>query len=145
MSYGNNHPYAPTVPQAGNPRESEIWALTEAGRRMAMAARENEFAAMRDALRLNWRMWTFFQTELIIKAEKEEIEEVGLNLLALSQFVDKHTAQVLSGPTPEKMQVLIDINRNIAAGLTEALQREKAQAVGQGQTQDAPASVSVTG
>jgi flagellar protein FlaF len=143
MSYGNNHPYAPVVPQPGNPRESEIWALTEAGRRMAMAARENEFAAMRDALRLNWRMWTFFQTELIIKAEKNELEEVGLNLLALSQFVDKHTAQVLAGPTPENMQVLIDINRNIAAGLSEALQREKAQAANQAPAE--PTSVSVTG
>jgi len=40
--------------------------------------------------------------------------------LRLSAFVDKRTFQVMAEPSPDKLQALIDINRNIAAGLSTA-------------------------
>ena len=40
-----------------------------------------------------------------------------LNLLQLSRFVDKRTFELLADPDAAKLQALIDINRNVAAGL----------------------------
>ncbi len=122
--YGNAAINA-SMPQEGNPRATEAWALTESGRRMALACRGGR-EAMREALRLNWRLWTIFQADLTVALESQaEQSEVVLNMLTLCQFVDKHTVASLGEPTPERLQVLIDINRNIAAGLRKSLLREK--------------------
>lgn len=111
-------------PQPGNPAQTEAWALLEAAKRMAASivvdasdpkANKN---ARKAALRLNWRLWTIFQSELTV--EREEIsQEIRVNMLTLCKFVDKHTVGALVNPTAEAMTVLIDINRNIAAGLAQ--------------------------
>ncbi|MEX0692927.1 MAG: flagellar biosynthesis regulator FlaF, partial [Rhodospirillales bacterium] len=46
-----------------------------------------------------------------------------INMLTLCQFVDKQTVKILAGPSPEIMVPLIDINRNIAAGLMNLPER----------------------
>lgn len=121
--YGNAAINA-SMPAEGNPRATEAWALTESGRRMALAMRGGR-ATMREALRLNWRLWTIFQADLTVALEgQDNPSEVLVNMLTLCQFIDKHTVAALSEPTPERLQVLIDINRNIAAGLRESLARE---------------------
>lgn len=139
------------TPVEGNPRRTEAWALTEAGRRMALAARGSDLNAMREVLRLNWRLWTIFQADLTLALETPEGAEpvtpsdVTLNMLTLCQFVDKQTVAALGDPSPETMQVLIDINREIAAGLLESLTKEErgegAAALPEGQ----PAQVSAYG
>lgn len=120
------------VPTPGAPNYSEAWALVEAARRMAQAieayARLDDPKApksrelLRDPLRLNWRLWTIFQAELINSLDDENStmpDEIRNNMLTLCQFVDKHTTQALADPQPERLAVLIDINRNIASGLLE--------------------------
>jgi flagellar protein FlaF len=42
-------------------------------------------------------------------------------MLTLCKFVDEHTVDTLKSPEPEKIRTLIEINRNIAAGLLESL------------------------
>ena len=110
------------VPVAGQPAQTEGWALLEAAKRMAAAivsgdpSEKQTKENMKNALRLNWRLWTIFQAELL--DEKCEVpEEIRINILTLCQFVDKQTVKILAGPSPEIMVPLIDINRNIAAGL----------------------------
>jgi flagellar protein FlaF len=124
--YGNAAINA-SMPQEGNPRATEAWALTESGRRLALACRGGR-DAMREALRLNWRLWTIFQADLTVALEaqdRDQQSDVVVNMLTLCQFVDKHTVAALGEPTPERLQVLIDINRNIAAGLRDSLSRER--------------------
>ena len=122
--YGNAAINA-SMPQEGNPRATEAWALTESGRRLALAGRGGR-DAMREALRLNWRLWTIFQADLTVALEtQDQPTDVLVNMLTLCQFVDKHTVAVLGEPTPERLQVLIDINRNIAAGLRDSLSRDQ--------------------
>ena len=110
------------VPVAGQPAQTEGWALLEAAKRMAAAivsgdpSEKQTKENMKNALRLNWLLWTIFQAELL--DEKCEVpEEIRINMLTLCQFVDKQTVKILAGPSPEIMVPLIDINRNIAAGL----------------------------
>ncbi|MEP1028421.1 MAG: flagellar biosynthesis regulator FlaF, partial [Alphaproteobacteria bacterium] len=111
-------------PQGGNPAQSEAWALIEAAKRMAVSITYDAGTAQatKDArkasLRLNWRLWTIFQAELTA-ARTDVPEDLRINMLTLCKFVDKHTVGALINPTPEAMFVLIEINRNIAAGLAQ--------------------------
>jgi len=122
--YGNAAINA-SMPQEGNPRATEAWALTESGRRLALASRGGR-DSMREALRLNWRLWTIFQADLTVALEsQDQPSDIHVNMLTLCQFIDKHTVAALGEPTPERLQVLIDINRNIAAGLRESLAHDQ--------------------
>lgn len=108
----------------GNPAQTEAWALIEAAKRMAASIIDDNLdpKTMKDArkaaLRLNWRLWTIFQSELTLE-HSEVPSDLRINMLTLCKFVDKHTVGALAKPTPEALAVLIDINRNIAAGLAQ--------------------------
>lgn len=108
--------YSP-IPKGGNPRQSEAWALIESARRMKEAqADANDKAALVGAARLNWRLWTLFQASLVLP-ESVVPEDVRNNMLSLANFVDRQTVGFLADPKPEKLDVLIRINREIASGL----------------------------
>ena len=78
--------------------------------------RDDHDAQLENALSYNQRVWTFFQAEL--SAEENPLpEEIRRNLLSLSLFVDRRTFEVLAYPAPEKLDVLININLNVASGL----------------------------
>lgn len=123
MSYGAYGKQANTtgysnIPMGGSPVDTEAWALIECARRLSEAGNdaENPRKAMKDALRLNWRLWTIFQAEL--SADYCPVpEDIRINMLTLCQFVDKHTISALIEPSPERLKVLVEMNRNIAAGL----------------------------
>ena len=75
-------------------------------------------ARLDEALKYNLKLWTLFQAE--VSSEESALpQEIKQNLLTLSRFVDKRTFEVLSLPAPEKLDILIAINQNIAAGLRE--------------------------
>jgi flagellar protein FlaF len=102
-------------------RELEAAALFKAARQLEAVQRSWEAAdreqRLDDALRYNTRLWTFFQTELS-EPDHPMPREIRINLLQLSKFIDKRTFETLAYPAPEKLQVLIDINRQIAMGLS---------------------------
>ena len=52
-------------PSGDDPRSTEAWALGEASRRLALAAKMNDGGeSLREALRLNARLWSIFQAAL---------------------------------------------------------------------------------
>jgi flagellar protein FlaF len=68
------------------------------------------------ALKYNQRLWTFFQVALL--DEKNPLpQQIRENVLRLSAFIDRRIFETLAYPTPEKLDILININTNIAAGL----------------------------
>ena len=71
------------------------------------------------AVRVNWRLWTIIQSDLL-DPECLVPDEVRANVLSLAQFIDKHTLDVIAHPSPEKLDVLIAINRELAGGLYTA-------------------------
>ena len=115
------------IPEPGNPTYTEAWALVEAARRMASPLEygdlneEKNRVRVRDSLRLNWRLWTIFQTELSLE-DGPVPTEIRESMLNLCNFVDRHTVDTINAPTPEKIATLIEINRNIANGLLTSLQ-----------------------
>ncbi len=112
------------IPAPGNPANSEAWALIESARRMAEAVNhELAPAAMRDALRLNWRLWTIFQADLSLD-ENRLPEQIRVNMLTLCQFIDRFTVEALANPQKHHIDTLVNINRNIASGLLAGMQAE---------------------
>lgn len=71
---------------------------------------------MIDAVRLNWRLWTIFQAELL-DPDSTVPMDIRTNLLSLAQYIDKHTVDFLAKPTPDKIDTLVNINRELATGL----------------------------
>lgn len=101
-------------------REIEAAALTRCAL-MLSDCQKNWDAPDRDeelakALRINQRVWSILQGELT-SADNPLPKKLKEDLLSLSIFIDKRILQVLAHPEQEKLNILIDINLNIAAGL----------------------------
>jgi flagellar protein FlaF len=73
-------------------------------------------AHLQKALKLNRRLWSLFQVALA-DADNPLPKEIRENILRLSLFIDKRTFELMADPAPEKLDILININTNIAAGL----------------------------
>ena len=100
-----------------SPEQTLAWGLTTAARKLAdVMAPGTPRETMLDAVRINWRLWTIIQAE---QADPDCQTPRGIRegLLNLSNFVDKRSVDLLAQPTADKIEVLININRNIAAGL----------------------------
>jgi len=115
-------------------QNSEGWALIEMARRLDEAKQggQDNLPALLDAVRLNWRLWTIFQAELV-EPECQVPREIRENLLNLSNFIDKRSVDMIAKPDLAKVDVLININRQIGAGLLgsageDAMADEKARA-----------------
>ena len=104
-------------------RELEAHVLTKAANKLNACKTNWDHTdhklKLNDALRYNQKLWTFFQSELSSNNNALPVK-IRQDLLNLSIFVDRHTLNVMSFPDPEKLNVLIDINMNIASGLRGA-------------------------
>jgi flagellar protein FlaF len=76
-------------------------------------ATQNDLAA---ALRFNRRLWTVFMTS-VTAPESQLPQDVRENVANLGIFIAKHMLQLQIEPAAQKLDVLININRQIAAGL----------------------------
>lgn len=101
-------------------RELEASVLTRAGL-MLKQVQENWAAPDRDdklleAIKFNQKVWSFFQAELS-DPENPLPKNLREDILNLSLFVDKRLFEVMANPDKDKLQIVIDIDFNIAAGL----------------------------
>ena len=76
------------------------------------------------ALNFNQQIWSILQGELV-KADNPLPPQIRQNLLALGAYVDKRIFEIMAFPSPEKLNIVIEINRNIAAGLKQAAPAER--------------------
>lgn len=101
-------------------RETEARVLTEAASKLRSCQKNwdsnDRKELLNDALNYNQRIWTIFQAELG-KQDNPLPDNIKLDLLRLSSFIDKRIFEVLAYPDPEKLNIIIKINENIAAGL----------------------------
>ncbi|CAO3431092.1 flagellar biosynthesis regulator FlaF [Azospirillum endophyticum] len=104
-------------PTSDNPRDVEAWALAEAARRMIAASHAKDEKAFREALQLNQRLWTIFQAA-ITEEDCGHPPEVRTNIAALSLLVDRETTSRLIDLDFSKIDTLVNVNRNVASGLT---------------------------
>ena len=105
-------------------REIEAAVLTKAARKLK-DCQENWNAndrdqQLNDALKFNQLVWSILQGELK-KNDTPLDKQLRADLLRLSSFVDRRIFETMAEPSPEKLNIVININNNIAAGLRESL------------------------
>ena len=101
-------------------RETEARVLTKAAVKLKYC-RDNWNAADRrakldEALTYTQRVWSLIQSELLDENNPlpRNIKE---NILNLSAFIDKRIFNIQAYPEPAKLNLIIDIHLNLAAGL----------------------------
>ena len=100
-------------------RETEARVLTQAAIKLQVCQknwRDGNFEELETALKYNQKIWSIFQGELS-KADNPLPTQIKRDLLKLAGFIDRRIFETMSVPSPEKLDIIIKINQNIAAGL----------------------------
>ena len=71
---------------------------------------------LEEALKYNQRIWSIFQSELS-REDHELPKKLRLDILRLAAFIDRRIFETMASPAPGKLNIVIDINNYLAAGL----------------------------
>jgi flagellar protein FlaF len=112
QAYGN------VAKQTSTPRELEANLLLKAAAHFQAISDgwDRGRTELQDALLFNRKLWTIFLTS-VTSEESPLPVEVRQNVANLGLFVLNQTIAITSDPKPERLGSLININRQIAAGL----------------------------
>ena len=110
--------YAKNALQAADPRNQEAQLLIMAASKLqAVQDHWSGYKSTLDsALVYNQKLWTAIVT-LVSTDDNQLPAPIKANILNLANFVFNHTFRILAEPKPEKLNILVSINRNIALGL----------------------------
>ena len=110
--------YSKVAQATQSPRELEAAVLLKAATKL-QAIRDDWDGKRRelfDALTYNRKLWT-----ILVSSATEEGNPLPVpikqNVANLGIFIFNHTLAVMTQPAPERLGILITINREIAAGL----------------------------
>ena len=103
-------------------REIEAAVLTKAACKLRECQHnwdnEDGKQKLNEALKYNQLIWNIFQGEL--KKDDNPLDKrLRADLLRLSALVDRQIFDTMGDPSPDKLNLVIDINNNIAAGLRQ--------------------------
>jgi len=140
MPSGNphNNPHAKAAGAYGdnlqkhtpNQRELEARVLLKSAGMMQDIQNDWEHAndeIIDDMLRYNRQIWMLFYDTALENPEGDRPDDLRSNILNLANFVFKHSLDILADPKKEKFNILIEINREIAAGLMAGARNEASQ------------------
>lgn len=126
----NNNPYAAAAGAYGttatttDSRQLEVNVLLKSAKKLedlSTLLEKGEKVPLEDigaTLEHNRKLWQLFLDEMMNDAHPLPIE-IKNNVASLAVFIFKRTQDILIDTRPEKLKVLIDINRNIATGLAK--------------------------
>src|ERR1700722_291190 len=111
--------YARTAQQSSSPRDIEAQTLLMAARKLVEVQNDcnNDDNRFRAALLFNRRLWTIFMSAAESNDNPQPLE-IRQNIANIGVFVMKQTIEMQMNPDPAKLKSLIEINCNIAAGLS---------------------------
>ena len=119
MQHHGANAYQQVSKQTVSPRELEANLLSRSATNLQRirdnwdSSSNNDLAA---ALRFNRRLWTVFMTS-VTDPTSSLPQDVRENVANLGIFIAKHMLQLQIEPAAKKLDVLININRQLAAGL----------------------------
>ena len=74
---------------------------------------------LEESLKYNRQIWMLFYDTAVENPDNNRPADLRSNILNLANFIFKREVEVLTRPDKKKLDVLININREIAAGLME--------------------------
>jgi flagellar protein FlaF len=110
--------YKNAAKHTSNPRELEATLLLQAAARLQSVhdSWDANRGQLDGALLYNRKLWSVFLSEMT--DDKNPMpRDLRQNVANIGLFVMNHTVAVLKDPRPERLGSLININREIAAGL----------------------------
>lgn len=110
--------YSNTAKIAETPRQLEASLLLKAASRLQELhdTWNGDYSALEPALHYNRRLWSVFLGAVTEEGSPLPLE-VRNNVASLGAFIFKQTLDLQLEPEPEKLLPLININRELAAGL----------------------------
>lgn len=112
--------YQQTAKVVESSRERESALLMKAAAAIQKVKDEwpNSFDDLKPALTLNRKLWTIFMSS-VTKDDSELPLDVRQNIANLGMFILNETREVLLeiDPNPKRLDILVRLNRQIAAGL----------------------------
>lgn len=110
--------YAKNQQSGESVRETEARALLNCASRLVAAQDiNNGYEYYLDAIKHNQELWTLFQV-LLADPQNPLPRDLKITLLNLSRYVDKVSLRASAEYNPDLLNSLIDINKQIAAGLS---------------------------
>ncbi len=102
-------------------RQVEAHALAQAANKLQFCQNNWEAEGLNghldEALKFNQSVWSIFQAELV-REDNPLPKKLKEDILSLSLFIDRRIFDIMAYPAPEKLTAIININRNLAAGLS---------------------------
>ncbi|WP_315831484.1 flagellar biosynthesis regulator FlaF [Bradyrhizobium prioriisuperbiae] len=118
MSNAAAQAYARVATTTASPRDIEAQALLKAANKLqAVVSSEATYEQTTEALMFNRKLWTIFLSDALRDENNPQSIEVRQNIANIGIFVLTQTMALQISPQAEHIKPLIEINRNIAAGL----------------------------
>lgn len=125
----NNNPYASAAgaysssAQKHTPdqRELEANVLLKSARFMEDLQKDWDNVTsdiLEETLKYNRRIWMLFYDNAIEDTDEKRTNDLRSNIASLATFIFKREMEIMGKPDKQKLDVLININREIAAGLS---------------------------
>lgn len=110
--------YSKVAKQTATPRQLESNLLSRSAGQLQRIRDnwEEARAELNTAILFNRRLWTVFMTS-VTRDDNPLPDSIRQNVANLGIFVMNRQREILVSPEPQKLDVLININRELAAGL----------------------------
>ena len=128
MSHNPHNPYAKATgaydtnaqAHAGSQREMEGRILLKSNKQLQAVLDNWDNRAkdqLEDALTYNRQIWMLFYDTALENKDGGRPNDLRSNIVNLANFIFKREMDILADPKPQKIDILININREISAGL----------------------------
>lgn len=133
----HNNPYASAAgaygsnaqKNAADPREVEARVLLKSAQFMQdLQANWDSMNSemLHETLKYNRNIWMMFYDTAVENTEGTRPLDLRNNIYNLANFIFKREVEILAKPEKQKLDILISINRDVAAGLLEGLRNANA-------------------
>lgn len=128
MSHNKNNPYAQAAgaydtnaqANAGNQRELEARVLLKSNRMLQQLIDgwdDRPKDLLEETLKYNRQVWMLFYDTALENKDGDRPNDLRSNIVNLANFIFKREMEIMANPKKEKLDILININREISAGL----------------------------
>lgn len=93
---------------------------------------------LEETLKYNRQIWMLFYDTALENPEGDRPNDLRSNIINLANFIFKRELEIMSKPEKEKLNIMISINREIAAGLMEKKKTDQAPKAAQSQDTKKP-------
>ena len=104
------------VVESSRERESALLMKAAAGLQKIKDEWPDSYDDLKPALTFNRKLWSIFMTS-VTKEDSPLPDDVRQNIANLGMFIMNQTREILIAPAPQKLDVLVRLNRQLAAGL----------------------------